>query len=814
MGPRAAGSVIACAFLGFGADAVGGPPAHFVENRGQWHPGARFGAGLGGGQAFFAPGSVRFTFAPEDGRCAALFLAFEPAEAAATAEPAALGPRAARHHYLRGADPARFARDCRTYERVCYAGVWPGIDVEFAFRDGALEYDLLLAPGADLSRAVLAWQGSDDLALDAAGHLVARVAGMALAEPPPQAFALGADGTRREVACTYRLLGGGRFGFSAAPPAPGERLVIDPILAFSTFLGGPGDEPAHGGALFDNKGSIFAVGRTRSWQFPTTPGAFAMTNAGDYDAFVSKLQATGSELVFSTFIGGGLVDEALAIDVGAEGDLFVCGRTASEDFPTTAATFSNQLAGYYDAFALRLHSEGAALQFSTYLGGFNADYAYRVKAAADGTCLVAGYTASVNFPTTANAYDRTHAGGGFDGFLTRFMADGRRLYGSTLLGAEGSDWVYGLAIDANGDAVLGGYTDSIGFPVTPGALDASHNGFIDAFAARVSGDCRQLLHSTLLGGAEIDFCYGVAIGPGGDVYLAGSTTSADFPTSAGALDTNYAGYLFDNVVTRLSPDLAALRWSTYLGGSADEGASDVAVDAEGRAYVAGQTKSVDYPMTGAAVDASYNGDFDAAVSVIAEDGKSLYFSTFYGGSGEDFAAAIGLEAVGRFYIVGETHSADLPTTVGALDATFNGHGDAFVAKYALPLCVKPLFAASYGTPKASAYGAPSLAAEGIGDPPYLMRIEGGAPGAFALLFIGKAPLFLPFDGGTLLVAPSDVVVLPALTAAGESAYLGPLPSDSSQCGAVIYQQAFIFDHTAGGQWGITMTNGVAVLLGW
>ncbi|MCM3541322.1 HYR domain-containing protein, partial [Priestia endophytica] len=287
--------------------------------------------------------------------------------------------------------------------------------------------------------------------------------------------------------------------------------------------------------------------------------------------------------------------------------------TGSADFPTTPGAFDTTYNGNGDAFVTKLDPTGSMLIYSTYLGGTNVEVGNDIVVDAGGNAYVTGLTFSTNFPTTPGAFDTTYNGSG-DVFVTKLNPTGSTLIYSTYLGGGTStEQGEGIAVDAGGNAYVTGFTHSTDFPTTPGAFDTTLSGFVDAFVTKLNPTGSMLIYSTYLGGTDSDRGFGIALDAGGNAYVTGFTESANFPTTPGAFDTTYNGS-GDVFVTKLNPTGSTLIYSTYLGGTNEEGGSGIAVDAGGNAYITGFTNSTDFPTTPGAFDTTLNGNSDAFVT--------------------------------------------------------------------------------------------------------------------------------------------------------------------------------------------------------
>ena len=388
-------------------------------------------------------------------------------------------------------------------------------------------------------------------------------------------------------------------------------------LIYSTFVGGTNFDWGRGIAI-DAANNVYVTGQTKSSNFPTTGGAFDRTFNVDtcprcgidqYDAFVFKLNAAGSSLVYSTFLGGFDIDDGLAIAVDTAGSAYVTGETGSANFPTTTGAFSRVRSGSYDAFVTKLNPTGSALVYSTFLGGSEVDYGQKIALSRDGTnnAYVVGSTRSPDFPTTPGAFD-TSANGQFDIFVARLNPSGTALIYSTFLGGSGMDGAGGLAVDAEGNAYIGGGTASANFPVTPGAFSTVLTGTNDAVVDEAQRRGNVLLFSTLLGGSGSEGINGLVLDSAANIYVAGGTSSTDFPMTPTASDHTFNGAVTDAFVAKFNPGATALLYSTFLGGNDNEGAADIAIDLTRSVYVTGQTMSTNFPTTPGALDRVWNGD--------------------------------------------------------------------------------------------------------------------------------------------------------------------------------------------------------------
>jgi len=601
-------------------------------------------------------------------------------------------------NYFIGKDPAKWRTNVPTYARVHYRDVYPGVDLVYYGNQRQLEYDFVVAPGADPRRIVLGFKGAK-LEIDAQGELVLRTPGGDIRQHKPIIYQ-NIDGSRREIAGGYVRKGANRVGFQVAAYDRSQPLVIDPVLSYSTYLGGSGLDGGNGIAV-DAEGNAYVVGYTSSSNFPTTAGASQTSFGGGtgFDTFVTKLNPTGSALVYSTYLGGSGTDFGRRIAVDAGGNAYVVGQTTSNNFPTTAGAFKTSFGGgYSDAFLTKLNPSGSALVYSTYLGGSGEDDGSGISVDADGNAYMAGFTQSADFPATAGAFQTTFGGGYGDAYVTKLDPTGSALVYSTYLGGSDSDAAGNpaLAVDASGNAYVTSETVSTDFPTTAGAFQATLGGFQNVFVTKLDPTGSALVYSTYLGGSITDSSQAIAVDADGNAYVTGSTTSTDFPTTAGAFQTSFRGGRNDAFVTKLNPAGSALVYSTYLGGSDREGGSSIAVDAAGNAFVTGSTTSSDFPTTVTSFQTTFGGGTreafsgrtggDAIVTKLSADGSALVYSTYLGASENDIGFGIALDAQANpnAYVTGSTASFwNFPITTGAFQTWMaGGSSDAFVAKFA------------------------------------------------------------------------------------------------------------------------------------
>ena len=602
-----------------------------------------------------------------------------------------LDARPGRIHSLIGRDPRRWQTDGRAYARVLYREIYPGIDLAYyGTRGQGLEYDFVVAPGANPSAIRLGFEGADRIELSAEGDLLLHVGEASLRFGKPVVYQQ-VRGARREVQGGWVRDGAATIGFQIAAYDPSAALVIDPIVSLATYLGGFATDQAFAVAV-DAAGAVYVTGNTRSLNFPTTAGSFAPVPPGGTDAFVVKLSHDLSTTVYSTFLGGTTGDDAgRDIAVDAAGNAYVTGFTNSTDFPTTPGAFQTAPGGGVcsgvacnDAFVVKLDPTGATLLYATYLGGNGSDVGLGIAVDGGGNAHVTGGTFSTNFPTTANAVQPTAtAGGSREAFVTKLNVLGSALEYSTFLGGSGDDVGNAIALSGRGVAYVTGTTASPTFPVTLGSVQTGFGGpagGTDAFVTALSTG-GALVYSTFLGGIASDEGLSITVDSSGNAYVTGATSSLNFPATGVFTFTGTSTQAF---LTELNPTGAALVVSRAVPtGRLDTTARDlgspsisvgIARDGIGNIFVSGSELRT---AGGVAVNT------DAFV-VSLDSTVTSTTTQFVGGTGDDFGLGLAVDVTGNVFMVGDTNSADFPVTASAVQTTFGGTTDAFVVMITQP----------------------------------------------------------------------------------------------------------------------------------
>ena len=595
-------------------------------------------------------------------------------------------------NHFRGSQPEQWHLGVPSFSRVRYPEVYPGVDLIFYGNQGQLEFDFVVAPGADPHAVALRFDGAEGLDTDPQGDLRLRLEGGEVRLLRPLAYQE-LDGQRQVVASRYVLGDKGQVRMEVADYDRARPLVVDPLLLYSTYLGGGNGTDEALAITVDGSGQAYVAGSAFSSSFPTTPGAFDTTSTSSGNAFVSKLNAAGNALVYSTLLEGtGNNDSAFALAVDGSGNAYVTGFTYSTNFPVTPGAYKTVYSGSAaEAFVTKLNPTGSALVYSTFLGGSDMEFAYGVGVDAQGRATVTGHTRSTNFPTL-NAFQSTCSGctaSSGDAFVTQLNAAGSALVYSTFLGGSSDDHVLvggskkqgALTLDAAGNAYVVGTTSSTNFPTLNAFQPAFAGGASDVFITQIIPPGAQptatIGFSTYLGGNGTDQAFGVALDGSGNVYVAGPTSSTNFPT-LNAFQPTRGGGSWEGFVARLNPSGSALGYSSYLGGSGDDQIYGLAVDGGGRAVVVGRTTSGNFPLLNSSQ--GLRGTADAFVTLVNASGNGLQLSAYLGGSSDDAAYSVAVDGAGNPYVAGSTRSTDFPT-LGAIQGTTSGSfEDAFIAK--------------------------------------------------------------------------------------------------------------------------------------
>jgi hypothetical protein len=666
---------------------AGSNEMHFIENKGQWSSEVLFLARLHGLNAWITKSGVtydHFMITQIESRQNFAHLPPHEKEQAesnnysirghvvklafmdANENPSAQGdmPATAVHNYFLGNDPDKWATGVSLYGQVDLDQVVDGISVKYYFDRGNLRYDYHVLPGADVGNLRFRLEGPDEWQINDAGELEIGTSLGIVNHGKIYAYQH-IGGEEQEVTCSFVRLPDGSLGMTVGDYDPALPLIIDPMV-FSTYLGGNGYESNPAVALGAD-GSVYVTGHTSSSNFPVTPGAYQTTKKADHDIIISKMDASASALLFSTFLGGDGRDELPDISLGTDGTIFITGTTESPNFPVTFGVVQPNYPDGKTIFITRLNAEASALIFSTYLGGNNDDYGNSIVTDIEGNAYVSGYSYSEDFPVTPGTLNNGTL------FVTKINPTGSALIFSALVApAQG----LGMDIDNSGKIYVTGYLyyNSPGFPITPGAFQPIATGYFCSFVTVINPTASQILASTYLTGDYQDFGRVIRVAENGDIIVGGSTDSQDFPTTSNAFQPISQGNS-DIFVTRLNASCTQMIWGTLLGTSDGEELFGMALDEDENVVITGRTGSgAQFPVTTDEFVVNMPSLFlPAYISQISNDGSQLIYSALL--VNDDFIETNGFDVVvndgGNFILVGNTGDG-FPITSGVFQPNFGG----------------------------------------------------------------------------------------------------------------------------------------------
>jgi len=578
-----------------------------------------------------------------------------------------------RSHFLDGDNPELWHSDVPGYESIIIEQIYSSISVRYYSNNSNLEYDFLIAPQGDPSDISIRFDGINGVNIDPEGNLIVSNDWGEVIQKKPVAYQQ-VGNIKVNIETRYVVKPDQTVGFiieseyhSSLP------FVIDPVLSFSTYLGGGNSSAGYDIAL-DDDGNMYVVGVTSSTDFPDTNAYQGTMAGGTWDGFLIKYDANGDSIFYATYLGGTDDDYVYGVDVDNTGAAYLVGRTLSTDFPVETPIYTANIGG--DAFFTKITPDGSALVYSSYLGGSGSDYGWGI--AVDGSCnaYLTGYTTSTDFPTQT-PFQASNAGS-YDCFITKVNSTGTILSFSSYLGGSGVDIGQAVKVDPSGRAHLTGYTFSPDFPtVNPFQVSLASVNKPDIFLTKLNSFGSALSYSSYIGGTMSDFGTDLAIGSDETTYLVGRTLSLNFPTN-NPYQTDLAGES-DLVVVRLSAAGNAMLYGTYLGGSQDEYAGGIDLDNDSRIYLGIKTSSDDFPTIEAFQSVYGGGAFDAAIARFSSDFSQLDYSTYLGGTDNDELLALTVNKESNFAcLTGQTISSDFPTK-RPLQASLGGNTDAFLS---------------------------------------------------------------------------------------------------------------------------------------
>lgn len=677
-------SLFACVVLAGGPTATAPPPAegpslgglsaplHFISNRGQMDARALYYAETPGYTLWLTREGLVFdrfeaegTGGPHRSVAGLMF-----AGANESFEVIAADPSDYRVSYFCGRDESEWKTDIPTSRAVLYKNLYDGVDLKVYGAGRTVEYDWIVAPGANPERIRFRYGGGAMAKqLDESGDLAVETAGGRILHRKPSASQI-VDGCRVRVEADFRETDDGAYGFALGAYDRSRPLVIDPlVVAFSTYLGGSDYDYALRVAT-DPTGAVYVCGGTQSRDFPPVSQDLPRE-----DLYISKLSADGRSLIYTAFFPAGYGAEVAGFVVDDRGFVYLAAATRNAKFPIKNAFQDEFKGGESDGFVLKLARSGKSLVYSSFIGGESDDYCCGLQTDAAGAAFLAGTTYSRGFPTK-RAFQKT-AGGAGDAFVAKIAPDGSGLVYATYLGGRKFDEGLDLAVDAEGAVVLTGQTGGFGFPLASAFQKAYGGGWFDAYVAKLSAKGDRLVYSSFLGGNGRDIGLGLTMDAGGAVYVTGMTEGS-FPVKNAFQKAR--GGSRDAFLAKVAADGKSLAYSSYLGGSGSDVAYGVSVDAAGNAHVAGDTGSRNFPLK-TPLQAGLRGSRDCFVTVFDPTGGKLRSSTFLGGRYMDMAFGLALDADDAVLLCGMTNSPDFPVKHAYQKAYGGGNWDAFVLRF-------------------------------------------------------------------------------------------------------------------------------------
>jgi hypothetical protein len=654
---------------------------------------------------------------------------------------AALDELPGKTNYFLGKSPTNWRTNVPNYRKVAERGVYNGIDIIYYGNQRQLEYDFVVAPGANPGVIQIAFQGAKNLRIDSAGDLVVNVGAGDVRLHKPIAYQ-GSGDAKHEVVASYVMKSAHSVSFQLARYDAGEQLIIDPVLSYSTYLGGSNIDAGNAIAVASD-GTAFIAGGTFSADFPIAHPLQPNKGGGSdfpQDAFVAKISADGSTLFYSTFLGGKDLDVANGIAVDFSGEAYVTGTTHSADFPVTFGSFNVECGGdgqcgktfnpggliVSNAFVTKLNTAGSGIIYSGFLGEYEHVQGLAIAVDPNQSVYVTGQvgvnitptvtitppaTGPPPFPITAGAFQPLFGGGSTDAYVTKINSSGTSIEYSSYLGGLDDDSGHGIAVDNAGNAYVAGITNSPDFPIngTVQAAQSTYGGAGDAFVSKVNtaaSGAASLVYSTFLGGTGLDQANGVAWDASSqNVIIAGGTNSDGlFPSAPGLFKINKGSG--DAFVAKLNPAVggaAGMTYFTYLGGLSADSAAGVAVDPVSpvgpvvpvHAYITGSTVSTDFlasftPQFPPFQSTYGGGNADSFVAELDPTGTTLVYSSYLGGTNTEIPGGIAVDRTGSAYVTGQTCSPDFPVS-NALQKASAGNCDAYISKVTIQhgLAVNP-----------------------------------------------------------------------------------------------------------------------------
>ena len=593
-------------------------------------------------------------------------------------------------NYFIGNDSSKWKSNIPNYEKIIFKNLYNGIDLVYYFNEKGIKYDWIVKPYANPNDIVECFEDIDSLKIDSNGELIIHTGLGELREGKPYSYQ-GINGNIFKVDVSYRISKNKKVSFMIGNYDFKNMLIIDPLI-YSTYIGYKEENEGYGIAV-DSEKNAYITGYTTSSDFPTSHNCFDDTYNGIYrlgDVFLFKLNNEGSNLLYSTYIGGTGRDYGYSIALDSENNAYITGHTTSSDFPTTLDCYDDSYNGDGDVFVTKMNPNGTLLKYSTYVGGTeDDDYGWDIALDSENNTYITGYTKSSNFPMTLGCLDESF-NGGWDVFVFKLNPNGSSLIYSTYVGGNYTDDGKSITLDSENNAYITGSTSSSNFPTTPSCYDNSFNGGdTDIFVFKLNSNGTSLLYSTYFGGSDKEYGYGIVVDSLNNSYISGYTFSEDIPTTFGVYDETFNGKI-DVLIFKLNEEGSDLLFSSYIGGTKSEHCKNIEIDLKNNLYVTGYTWSSDFPTTSGSFDDSKNGDDNCNLFVFKMNfnGSKLLYSSYVGGDRVDYGYDITLDSENHVYITGYTFSTNFPTSPGCFNNTKDANSDVYV--FALEIEKKPI----------------------------------------------------------------------------------------------------------------------------
>lgn len=664
---------------------------YFIENKGQWENQILFSVRMKGLNAWILKDKIVFDFYQSiqssensfrKGHVVEMTLVNANDEALAIPQKQLSGV----HNYFMGNNPNAWKSNVRLFEEVVIEEVYPGIAIRYYLDRGYLKYDFILKPGADPSLIAFQITGCNAKVERKSNSLVLNTQLGEIRQKDLLTYQT-YQGKTKLLESTFQLKDDimkidvkGRD--TLAP------MVIDPLI-FSTFIGGEAFENLYD-MTKDANGNIVFCGGAGGFGFPTTPGAYSTTAQGSEDAYVTKLSADGSELIFSTFFGGTNQDYSQGVALDANDNAYIIGTTGSNNLPVTQGAFdetynTDGFSNNTDMFITKFNASGSSLVYSTYLGDNGMDFGRSIAVDANGNAYVTGSSKSFDFPTTTGAFDESYNGQGWNNVIvSKFNSTGSSLVYSTYVGGFAGDDATKIALGSDGSAFVTGTAYSPNFPTTPGSIKPVKSDNRDGFVFRLNPSGSALIYSTFIGGNDIDDGYSLIVDEQNNAYVTGLTISPDFPVTTGVFSST-AGNGENVFICKINPSGSAFEFSGLMGGNNRDVGHAISLGSDNTILLCGETNSLNFQVTSNAHLSSFQGIADAFIAKISQDGSELIYSSYFGGNSVEIAKAILDDGSDKIIIGGVTGGGDFPVTNGSFDNTFNTGNDPFISKISL-LC--------------------------------------------------------------------------------------------------------------------------------